>query len=669
MVELIIEELPSSTICLNMIVRDEAHIIEKTLNNICENIPITYWVICDTGSKDNTKELITQFFHKKDIEGEMHDDEWEDFGHNRTLALAKAFDKTDYLFIFDADDYIHGNFSMPSSLEKDSYFFKFGTSFTYKRPLLINNHKRWKFIGVLHEYISCMDGHVKEEHIEGDYYVESGKTGGRHKDPQRHLKDAQILEDAFHKENKANNIGLARRYAFYCGQSYKDAGLWLKSIEYYKERIKFNGWGEEVFYSYYQTGLCYMVLKDYEKAKQAFLDGYQVYPQRSETLYELCKYYRINSKCELANIYFALGHQIPYSNNSLFCNADIYTYLYDYEFFVFYYYLKNKNMYPADLIHKIFYKLLNSKYHLSNVLSNYKFYIKKLEGIKKPINIECPPNYISSTPSIIKYNDGYLVNVRMTNVVYKNGKYLLQEKNEVTKNKTLIMDENFEIKESYDVDDNEKYTDIDNPNSLFFGTQDIRLHNFKSLLIYTGVTSYTKNNEKTIGVVLGNYDVKNKKTKDKLIVSPNNRKCEKNWVLFHVNTSLYCVYEWNPLTICKFKDDALVTVKQIKMPPLFELVRGSTNGCWVEKDNEIWFVCHMVSHENVRHYTHLIIIIDSRTFEIKRMSYPFKFEKIPIEYCLGLIVDDTNVIFTYSVNDSTSNILCVPKKNLNVFDE
>ena len=174
-------------------------------------------------------------------------------------------------------------------------------------------------------------------------------------------------------------------------------------------------------------------------------------------------------------------------------------------------------------------------------------------GRRIPIKIECPPNYVSSSPSIIKYKDGYLANVRMTNVVYKGGKYLLQEKNEVTKNKALILDKNFEIKESYDVDDNEKYTNIDNPHGLFFGTQDLRLYMFQTLLVYTGVISYVENGEKIIGVVLGTYDLDSKKTTDKLVKSPNNRKCEKNWVLFNVDTTLYCVYEWNPLTICRFK--------------------------------------------------------------------------------------------------------------------
>lgn len=51
-----------STICLNMIVKNEAAIIAQTLDNILEHIPIDYWVIADTGSTDDTVAIITDFF-------------------------------------------------------------------------------------------------------------------------------------------------------------------------------------------------------------------------------------------------------------------------------------------------------------------------------------------------------------------------------------------------------------------------------------------------------------------------------------------------------------------------------------------------------------------------------------------------------------------------------
>ena len=57
------EKLIMSTICLSMIVKDESHIIHECLESIAPHID--YWCICDTGSSDNTKEIIKDFFEEK----------------------------------------------------------------------------------------------------------------------------------------------------------------------------------------------------------------------------------------------------------------------------------------------------------------------------------------------------------------------------------------------------------------------------------------------------------------------------------------------------------------------------------------------------------------------------------------------------------------------------
>ena len=45
-----------------------------------------------------------------------------------------------------------------------------------------------------------------------------------------------------------------------------------------------------------------------------------------------------------------------------------------------------------------------------------------------------------------------------------------------------------------------------------------------------------------------------------------------------------------------------------------------------------------------------------------RYSAPFKFEGEPIEYCLGIIVEDEKVIVSYSTWDRTSKIAIYNKK-------
>ena len=174
------------TVCLNMIVKNESHVIVPTLENLCSHIRFDYWVICDTGSTDATREIIRDFFSEKHIKGELHCDEWVNFAHNRTLALERAYNKTDFLLVFDADDELHGTIQIPETVSHDEYQLKFGvpkSGMNYSRTLLINNRKRFKYFSVLHEFISCQEPSQNEQNrmciLEGEYYVISGRSGSR----------------------------------------------------------------------------------------------------------------------------------------------------------------------------------------------------------------------------------------------------------------------------------------------------------------------------------------------------------------------------------------------------------------------------------------------------------------------------------------------------------
>ena len=98
----------------------------------------------------------------------------------------------------------------------------FGGGYTYKRTSIINNRKKWKYFGVLHEVIIGQDEMTEAETITGDYHFISGRTGSRSMNVNKYHEDAVLLEDSF---NTTTELWLKNRYAFYCAQSYKDAKI------------------------------------------------------------------------------------------------------------------------------------------------------------------------------------------------------------------------------------------------------------------------------------------------------------------------------------------------------------------------------------------------------------------------------------------------------------
>ena len=310
----------SYTICLNMIVKNESNVILNTLNNLTSKIKFDYWVISDTGSDDNTKEIITKFFKEKNIKGELIDTEWKDFGYNRSVALEAAYKKTDYLFIFDADDELFGNLIFPSKPEFDRYELLFGKGFTYYRPLFINNKKKWMFKGVLHEFLHSDEPHTSGQ-LHGDYYINSGRTGNRSQNKDKYLNDAKILSAAFDIEQDEM---MKARYAFYCAQSYKDYKYNKEAIEWYLKCLDLNNWSQEKYYSCITLGSLYDEIDDGLNAQKYWLKSIKYDNERIEGIVSYI--YRLrkeNNHCMINLLYHKFKNYTK-PTNKLFLNGFLY---------------------------------------------------------------------------------------------------------------------------------------------------------------------------------------------------------------------------------------------------------------------------------------------------------------------------------------------------------
>lgn len=320
--------MKNKTVALCMIVKNESHIILETLNSVKKYLD--YWVICDTGSTDNTVELIKDFFAKEKIPGEIHTVEWKNFGHNRSQVFEFAHKKADYLWVIDADDIIVGDLNL-SHLSADSYSLRYGKGFTYLRSQIFNGAHKWMYKGVLHEYPVCL---TKENPsagtIEGEYYIDSRRLGARNLgDPKvKYLKDARVFEEALNVETDTE---LINRYLFYLAQSYRDADEYELAIKWYLKRIEAKGWAEEVWFSKYQIGKMYNLLGDFNNARLSFLDAFEYRPTRAESLYSLGKMCNEKGDYFQAEMVLDYASKIPETKDVLFVSKSVYDYEIDFE--------------------------------------------------------------------------------------------------------------------------------------------------------------------------------------------------------------------------------------------------------------------------------------------------------------------------------------------------
>jgi glycosyltransferase involved in cell wall biosynthesis len=662
--ELIIQETPpTQTLCLNMIVKDEAHIIQDTLRLLVDRFPITYWVIDDTGSTDGTQDIIREFFSSRGISGELYETPWRDFGHNRTEAFNHAYDKTDYVLVWDADDSIEGKISLPKPLTADSYTLTFGTpcGVRYVRPLIFNNRKHWKYVGVLHEYSECCEAAGPAVNITGDYYLISGRSGARSKDPLKYVKDAQVLERAILEEPRNE------RYVFYCANSYKDAGDLDNALKWYVRCIEMGGWAQERFIAALEIGHIYRKKGDMPNAIFWWMKGYQICPQRAETLYEITKHYRETGNCHQAQIFYDMATSIPYpGDNALFIQRKVYDTLLFYEYSIIACYTKR----PMD--HYRYLELLSSGHATDNVLSNYKFYAQKLadqpdvkihdfsERVEKVVSGRAD-TFTSSSPCIIPHGDGYMLNVRYVNYninLGAGGTYEFRNGSDkiITLNKLYWLNRDFEV-----CGEPHWFDHVTNYDTQYSGVEDVRLFQHRGDIHFIGVMQAPNTGRITVGH--GIYDIRANALTQHAFPSPMGRDCEKNWCYFHDKKGELCVvYQWSPLTIGKpaLEDHELsLQTLDLSVPGFFSRLRGST--CGARFGDEIWFLCHIVEYAAPRHYTHIIVVLDANTLRYKRHSIMFKFSGDCIEYALGLIVEHDRLIMSYSRVDRTSAVIVVPR--------
>lgn len=308
------------SLCLCMIVRDEASTIERCVQS-CRDL-IDYWVICDTGSTDGTHELIRKAL--ADVPGELHQHEWVDFGTNRTRLLELARGKADYLLLLDADWTIRASEGAFDGLDADAYMVVHSGPPEFANKRLVRGDLEWRYVGATHEYITCEEEHTCKR-LDGAL-IEIHSVGGAR--TGRWVRDIELLQDALERDPDD------ARAVFYLAQTLRDLGheredqaMLARASDAYFRRAAMDGWVEERYCAWHQAGLLAEELGDWPLAADAYTAAWEVRPSRLEAVYDLAVGLRLRERYHAAHRYTSLAAgraPLPVPADDLFVSPWVY---------------------------------------------------------------------------------------------------------------------------------------------------------------------------------------------------------------------------------------------------------------------------------------------------------------------------------------------------------
>jgi hypothetical protein len=170
-------------------------------------------------------------------------------------------------------------------------------------------------------------------------------------------------------------------------------------------------------------------------------------------------------------------------------------------------------------------------------------------------------------------------------------------------------------------------------------------------------------------MVLGTYDSQSGTYRDCIVVIPPdpNSWCEKNWIPivseWNGGEEELFIYKWSPMEIGRVNpvtNQLQIVIRHEITHWLFSRLRGSTT--FVDcpdtflpeelrggGDNTYLVgLVHFSEEHSPRHYYHLLVLLEKKTLRPVRYSKVFYFEKLTIEFCIGMAVREAQYVFWIS---------------------
>lgn len=638
-------------LCLNMIVKNESARILRALE--AAKPYISTYAIYDTGSTDNTVEIIQKWAAENDIEGIIAHGVFVNFSDARNLALKLARSwrfnhgrDFKYLLLQDADmELVVDNVDAFKDLTEPAYdMMQTGGTVTYANKRLLHIDSTAEYVGVTHEFLSVEGDKV----LPGARFVDHADGANR---VQKFQRDIDLLLPEVQKNPRDD------RSWFYLGNSYRDAGMAAEAKHAYEQRLALGGWDEELYVTQCNLACCCKDLGDEPGFVHAMLKAHEMRPRRAEPLYDLAKHYREAGAPNSAMPFIERGFAIPRPDDRLFVNDFVYSHGFREELSITGYYVEGQRERAFKATNAL--ALDPTAPHWSRALArtNMVHYLPRLAEMApstehQRIAMDIDDGYTAMNPSVCARPSGVLEAIVRT-VNYKineHGQYMIGplacgDAPIITENYLVEFDSKFNVVKNRRIiwgrDEQPKY-------DMVLGLEDMRLfwhrgeRHFVACVREQRAHGVPQQWQGRLVCHAEHVDVVGAHC-----ISGEDEACEKNWSPLFRN-GLWYGYRLNefvnPSRGLKEKFDRNVTVDNI-----------SGSSPWVPfLGGQLSVVHEAINHPSHgrRVYQHRFAYISNDLFTL-RLSLPFVFQDVQIEFCAGLspVRDFTRYIMSYGLKD------------------
>lgn len=333
-----------STLGCVMMVKNEKKRILTSLNSLKGFIDVL--IIYDTGSSDNTKELIINFCSENKISLKMIEGDFVNFEVSRNILLDYADTiNVEFLLLLDCNDELQGgeylidfiNFYKQKTnncfLLKQVWFQ--GNTDSFKNIRLVRNRANIRYKGVVHEFINSP---VDSEYVivgPENVIIYQDRTQDDDKSSKRFYRDKILLYNEYKNEldkhgsiNKAllsnydkdNANNMFARTVFYLAQTCANLpGQSKEALYYYRLRSEMDKtFPEERYQSFLRLASLQKNLKfSPEDVIKTYMKAIPLLPDRIEPYLGIAKEYLQLKKLQLAYLYTKMACKLEIPENCL----------------------------------------------------------------------------------------------------------------------------------------------------------------------------------------------------------------------------------------------------------------------------------------------------------------------------------------------------------------